>query len=36
MGRLTELGVVSWDINKEGKSEYEIANKELASAIKKL
>ena len=36
MGRLTELGVVSWDINKEGKSEYEIANKELATAIKKL
>jgi len=28
--------VVSWDINKEGKSEYEIANKELATAIKKL
>lgn len=36
MGRLTELGVVSWDINKEGKSEYEIADKELATAIKKL
>ncbi len=36
MGRLTELGVVSWDINKEGKSEYEIASKELATAIKKL
>ena len=36
MGRLTELGVVSWDIYKEGKSEYEIANKELATAIKKL
>ena len=36
MGRLTELGVVSWDINKEGKSEYEIADTELATAIKKL
>ena len=36
MGRLTELGVVSWDINKEGKSEYEIADNELAIAIKKL
>ena len=36
MGRLTELGVVSWNINKEGKSEYEIANNELANAIKKL
>ena len=36
MGRLAELGVVSWDINKEGKSEYEIADKELAIAIKKL
>ena len=35
-GRLTELGVVSWDINKEGKSEYEIADNELAIAIKKL
>ena len=36
MGRLTELGLVSWNINKEGKSEYEIANNELANAIKKL
>ena len=36
MGRLTELGVVSWEINKEGKSEYEIADNELAIAIKKL
>ena len=36
MGRLTELGLVSWNINKEGKSEYVIANNELANAIKKL
>ena len=36
MGRLAELGVVSWDINKEGKSEYEIADEELATSIKKL
>ena len=36
MGRLTELGVVSWDINSDGKSEYEIADKELATSIKKL
>ena len=36
MGRLTELGVVSWDINSDGKSEYEIADTELATSIKKL
>ena len=36
MGRLAELGVVSWNINRDGKSEYEIADKELATAIKKL
>ena len=36
MGRLTELGVVSWDINRDGKSEYEIADKELVISIKKL
>jgi Arc/MetJ-type ribon-helix-helix transcriptional regulator len=36
MGRLTELGVVSWDINRDGKSEYEISDKELAASIKKL
>ena len=36
MGRLAELGVVSWNINRDGKSEYEIADKELATSIKKL
>lgn len=33
MGRLTELGVVDWEINSNSRSEYKIANKELADSL---
>ena len=33
MGRLTELGVVEWEINSNSRSEYKIANKELADSL---
>jgi len=36
MGRLTEIGVVDWKINTEGKSEFSISNSKLAGTIKKL
>jgi len=36
MGRLTEIGVVDWEINTEGKSEFSINNSKLAGTIKKL
>jgi len=36
MGRLTESGVVDWEINTEGKSEFSINNSGLAGTIKKL
>jgi len=36
MGRLTEIGVVDWEINTEGKSEFSISNSKLAGTIKKL
>jgi len=36
MGRLTEIGVVDWKINTEGKSEFSIGNSKLTGIIKKL
>jgi len=36
MGRLTEIGVVDWQINTDGKSEFSINNSKLAAVIKKL
>ena len=33
MGRITELGLVHWEINSDSRSEYKIANKELADSL---
>ena len=33
MGRITELGLVHWEINSDSRSEYKIANKELVDSL---